>query len=138
MMHCTTTSHVWLWTGSGTSEGIPDHLPCQCHRYTAGEWYSLRAENARLTALLAERDVEIKGLVLTTRSDREYAEMKQRAEEAERQVARLVSERDVYRDSLLLISRGVWTARNSVESIVWSVREALKKGAVLAARGGAS
>ena len=63
--------------------------------------------------------------------------MKQRAEEAERQVARLVSERDVYRDSLLLISRGVWTARNSVESIVWSVREALKKGAVLAARGGA-
>ena len=62
-MHCTTTSHVWLWTGSGTSEGIPDHLPCQCHRYTAGEWYSLRAENARLQALLAERDAEIARLV---------------------------------------------------------------------------
>ena len=64
MMHCTTTSHVWLWTGYGTSEGIPDHLPCQCHRYTAGEWYSLRAENARLTAQLAERDAEIKALVV--------------------------------------------------------------------------
>lgn len=95
-------------------------------------------DTALLQALLAERDAEIARLVLTTRSDREYAEMKQRAEEAERQVARLVSERDVYRDSLLLISRGVWTARNSVESIVWSVREALKKGAALAARGGAS
>lgn len=73
------------------------------------EHYS--GENTRLTALLAERDAEI---------------------------ARLVAERDAYRDSLLLISRGVWTARNSVESIVWGAREALKKGAALAARGGES
>lgn len=44
----------------------------------------------------------------------------------------LEAERDVYRDALTLISRGVWTARNSVESIVWGARDALKKGAALA------
>lgn len=49
----------------------------------------LMAENDRLTALLAERDAEIARLKLTTRSDREYAEMKQRAEEAEGEIARL-------------------------------------------------
>jgi hypothetical protein len=52
--------------------------------------------------------------------------LRARAERAE-------SERDVYRDALTLIARGVWTARNSVESIVWGAREALKKGAALAA-----
>lgn len=31
-----------------------------------------------------------------------------------------------YREALELIARGVWTARNSVESIVWTAREALK------------
>lgn len=36
------------------------------------------------------------------------------------------------RDALTLISRGVWTARNSVESIVWVARKALKDGAALA------
>ena len=48
------------------------------------------SENARLTAQLAERDAEIARLKLTTRSDREYAEQKQRAEEAEGEIARLV------------------------------------------------
>ncbi len=47
-------------------------------------------------------------------------------------IAALEAERDVYRDALTLISRGVWTARNSVESIVWGARDALKKGAALA------
>lgn len=32
-----------------------------------------------------------------------------------------------YREALELIARGVWTARNSVESIVWTAREALKE-----------
>jgi len=63
----------------------------------------------RVDALAAERDAAVA-----------------RAERAE-------SERDVYRDALTLIARGVWTARNSVESIVWGAREALKKGAALAA-----
>ena len=68
----------------------------------------MRAEVARLTALLAGRDAAVA-----------------RAERAE-------SERDVYRDALTLISRGVWTARNSVESIVWGARKALRDGAALA------
>ena len=33
-----------------------------------------------------------------------------------------------YREALELIAHGVWTARNSVESIVWTAREALKSG----------
>lgn len=31
-----------------------------------------------------------------------------------------------YREALELIARGTWTAKNSVESIVWTARQALK------------
>ena len=75
----------------------------------SAEYTRVALENVRLTALLAERDA-----------------LRARAERAE-------SERDVYRDALTLISRGVWTARNSVESIVWGARKALRDGAALAA-----
>ena len=40
---------------------------------------------------------------------------------------RLESQNRKYREALELISRGVWTARNSVESMVWTAREALKE-----------
>ena len=56
------------------------------------------AEKARLTALLAEREAEIARLKLTTRSDREYAEQKQRAEEAEGENARLREALEWYAD----------------------------------------
>ena len=107
-MICTTGSHFWLWSGADSSPSAPDHIRCQCGQYSAHEWRTLEAENARLTALLAERDAAVA--------------LAERAE----------SERDVYRDALTLISRGVWTARNCVESIVWGARKALKEGAALA------
>jgi hypothetical protein len=47
------------------------------------------------------------------------AKWRQRAEVAEADNERL-------REALTLIARGVWTAPNSVESMVWTAREALK------------
>lgn len=41
--------------------------------------------------------------------------------------ARLEQRIERYREALELIARGVWTARNSVESIVWTARQALKE-----------
>lgn len=46
-------------------------------------------------------------------------EWRRRAEQAE-------AENERFRDALTIIAHGVWTARNSVESIVWTAREALK------------
>lgn len=55
-MNCTTGSHFWLWSGAGSAPSAPDHIRCQCGQYTAHEWRTLEAENARLQALLAERE----------------------------------------------------------------------------------
>lgn len=52
-MNCTTTTHYWLWTGSSSTLGVPEHLPCQCRRYTRQTWMSLESENARLAAQVA-------------------------------------------------------------------------------------
>lgn len=40
---------------------------------------------------------------------------------------RLEQRAERYREALELIAQGVWIAPNSVESIVWSAREALKE-----------
>ena len=64
----------------------------------SAEYTRVALENVRLTALLAERDAEIARLKLTTRSDREYAEQKQRAEEAEGEIARLREALEWYAD----------------------------------------
>lgn len=54
----------------------------------------------------------------------ELAAAQARAERAEARAS-------VMHETLTLISRGTWTARNSVESMVWSARQALKKVAAL-------
>ena len=36
------------------------------------------------------------------------------------------AENERLREALILIARGTWTAKNSVESIVWTARQALK------------
>lgn len=44
----------------------------------------------------------------------------------EERINELLAENTRLREALTLIARGTWTAKNSVESIVWSAREALR------------
>ena len=53
-------------------------------------------------------------------------------EAAQARAKRAEARASVMHETLTLISRGTWTARNSVESMVWSARQALKKVAALA------
>ena len=95
------------------------------------------SENARLQALLAERDAEIARLKLTTRSDREYAEQKQRAEEAEGEIARLVELGERMRLSAMYYAANYAANGGDVLCIEFHAAcEAWR--AALAARGGAS
>jgi len=97
----------------------------------------VRAAGEQIAALTAERDeLRSAGLRLIEVRDRAVVGADHAFAERDAAVARAEraeSERDVYRDALTLISRGVWTARNSVESIVWGARKALRDGAALAA-----
>lgn len=38
----------------------------------------------------------------------------------------LANENERLREALTIIARGVWTAKNSVETMVWTARQALK------------
>ena len=101
----------------------------------AGEQIAaLAAERDAWKALAEDRETRLGQAVRdTTTMTKAAHDRKKERDAAVARAERAESERDVYRDALTLISRGVWMARNSVESIVWGAREALKKGAALAA-----